>query len=235
MVLWKILTSVGISIICHLRWQKGTKMEKNRNWQNVPNEEDVVRMQVRLELEKLILSGKIYHMKSNEVALEILSTFKVEDDGKVGKTCEIVVRHFLSPTSRRMGISSSNVWYADTKIWNKILKKYELVEIKQACGELQKIDICDIMMYCPVVDFNIPLEMQFFVIPKDDFLQIMSKENYSGSGQVIRTKKSTNNTIVKSFQSFWCETRKKSSKKLANYIWDSCYNFPVVSEWREMA
>jgi len=205
-------------------------MENNGKWNNIPDEEDVVRLQIRCELEKLISSGKIYQMKSNEVALEILSTFKESDDGKIGKTCEIVLRHYLTPSSKRLGISPNNVWYGDLKKL-KADGKYCKIEIKTACGELQKISNSDIMMYCPVVDFNIPLELQFFTIPRNDFLQIMNKENYSGTGQVIRTKRSTNNTIVKSFQSFWCETRLSASKKLANYIWDSCYNFPVVREW----
>jgi len=193
-------------------------------------ETDAVKIQARKELEKLILNGKIYHLETNEIAKEILATFNELDDGKIGKVCEIVIRHYLTPTSKRYGVTKNDKWYCDVKILRG--GRYLKVEIKTACGELQKVSFCDFMVYCPVVDFNNPLQTQFFVIPKDDFLQIMDCNNYAGSGQVTRRKSSTAGKLVISFQSFWSETRPKQSRKLADYIWSNCERYETIEEWK---
>jgi hypothetical protein len=153
------------------------------------------------------------------------------DDGKIGKCWELAVREYVQPRSGRTGkVSHNYTWYADMKK-RATDGSYWKFEIKSACGELDNIDKADFIIYCPEVDLNILPEKQGFVIPVNDFLQLMEGVGYSGKGQVTRLKSTRTGKIVKSFQSFFSNGRPKASKKLADYIWDFCYNYPVVEEF----
>lgn len=160
-----------------------------------------------------------------------VKNYDLSDDGRIGKSWELAVREYVQPRSGRTGkVSHNYTWYSDMKKKSES-GNYWKFEIKSACGELDNIDKADFIIYCPEVDIHILPEKQGFVIPTSDFLQLLEGVGYSGKGQITRQKTSTSGKIVKSFQSFYSNGRPKASKKLADYIWDFCYNYPVVEEF----
>ena len=173
------------------------------------------------------------------------------DDGARGKSAEIAVKYFINPNSKMNGFVTPQAKPYD--IFVRENKKQANTEIKTACGELAIIDelsesVAEMIssvypkstyiIYCPEIDDNIPMEKQFFVFSRDAFVDML--ESYDGRGSIVRIKTPTNNTEYSergayrlSFQSFRSEGRPKASAKIAEHIWDCCYNQPTVEEWLE--
>lgn len=156
------------------------------------------------------------------------------DDGIIGKVFEIVLREYIQPFSRRNNerVTPQKSTYCDMRIGNA-----GKVEIKSACGEIGEgtefsdiLPRADYVIYCPEVDPNIALENQAFVFTREQFIDML--KNYPGSGSAVRFGKSSTNGAAKiAIQSFYAETRKGASKKMANHLWDCCFDKPTVAEW----
>lgn len=181
---------------------------------------------------------------------EIKATFLTNDDGYLGKAFEIVIREYIQPKSKRNNgrITKANTTYGDMRV-KMVEKANTRFEIKSSCGELGIItndsevddemesnDISDYILlkadyiiYAPTIDINYQLEKQAYVFTREQFLDMVN--NYNGSGNILRVKTSTNGKTVISFQSFYCETRPKASKKIANYLQDYCNGQPTVEEF----
>ena len=171
------------------------------------------------------------------------------DDGAKGKSAEIAVKCYINPNSKVNGYVTPQGKAYD--IFVRENKKQSNIEIKLACGELAIIDepsesvmemISSVypkstyIVYCPEIDDNIPMEKQFFVFSRDEFIAMC--ESYDGRGSIVRIKTPTNNNGYSergayrlSFQSFRSEGRPKASAKIAEHIWDCCYNQPTVEQW----
>ena len=171
------------------------------------------------------------------------------DDGAKGKSSEIAVKYYINPNSKMNGFVTPQAKNFD--IFVRENKKQANTEIKTACGELAIIDelsnsIAEMLsivypkstyiIYCPEVMDNIPMEKQFFVFSRDAFIDML--ESYGGRGSIVRIKTPTNNTEYSergkyrlSIQSFRSDSRPKASAKIAEHIWDCCYNQPTVEQW----
>ena len=189
--------------------------------------------------------------KINRSAIDTLAIYRCEmakkskiDDGAKGKSAEIALKNFINPNSKIKGYVTPQAKAYD--IFVRENKKQANIEIKIACGELAIINelkesIMEMIssvypkstyiVYCPEIDDNIPMEKQFFVFSRDEFIAMC--ESYEGRGSIVRIKTPTNNTGAYrlSFQSFHSEGRPKASAKIAEHIWDCCYNQPTVEEW----
>ena len=171
------------------------------------------------------------------------------DDGAKGKSSEIAVKYYINPNSKMNGFVTPQAKNFD--IFVRENGKQANTEIKTACGELAIFDelsesVAEIIssvypkstyiIYCPEVMDNIPMEKQFFVFSRDAFIDML--ESYGGRGSIVRIKTPTNNTEYSergkyrlSIQSFRSDSRPKASAKIAEHIWDCCYNQPTVEEW----
>ena len=194
--------------------------------------------------------------KFNRSSIDTLAIYRCEmskkskvDDGARGKSAEIAVKSYINPDSKIKSYVTPQAKNFD--IFVREDKKQANIEIKTACGELAIIDeLKDSIMemissvypkstyivYCPEVVDNIPMERQFFVFSRDEFIDMI--ESYDGRGSIVRIKTPTNNTEYSergayrlSFQSFRSEGRPKASAKIAEHIWDCCYNQPTLEQW----
>ena len=194
--------------------------------------------------------------KFNRSSIDTLAIYRCEmskkskiDDGAKGKSAEIAVKSYINPNSKVKSYVTPQA--KDFDIFVREDKKQANIEIKTACGELAIIDeLKDSIMemissvypkstyiiYCPEVVDNIPMEQQFFVFSRDEFIDMC--ESYDGRGSIVRVKTPTNNTEYSergayrlSFQSFRSEGRPKASAKIAEHIWDCCYNQPTLEQW----
>ena len=194
--------------------------------------------------------------KFNRSSIDTLAIYRREmskkskvDDGAKGKSAEIAVKSYINPNSKIKSYVTPQAKNFD--IFVREDKKQANIEIKTACGELAIIDeLKDSIMemissvypkstyivYCPEVVDNIPMEKQFFVFSRDEFIAMC--ESYDGRGSIMRVKTPTNNTEYSergayrlSFQSFRSEGRPKASAKIAEHIWDCCYNQPTLEQW----
>lgn len=194
--------------------------------------------------------------KINRSSIDTLAIYRCEmakkskiDDGAKGKSSEIAVKSYINPNSTIKGYVTPQAKNFD--IFVREDRKQANIEIKIACGELAIIDelkdtVAEMIssvypkssyiIYCPEIDDNIPMEKQFFVFSRDEFVAMC--ESYDGRGSILRIKTPTNNTEYSergayrlSFQSFRSEGRPKASAKIAEHIWNCCYNQPTVEEW----
>ena len=194
--------------------------------------------------------------KFNRSSIDTLAIYRCEmskkskiDDGAKGKSAEIAVKSYINPNSKLNGSVTPQAKNFD--IFVRENRKQANIEIKTACGELAIIDelkdsITEMIssvypkstyiVYCPEVMDNIPMEKQFFVFSRDEFIAMC--ESYDGRGSIVRIKTPTNNTEYSergkyrlSFQSFQSEGRPKASAKIAEHIWDCCYNQPTLEQW----
>lgn len=171
------------------------------------------------------------------------------DDGAKGKSAEIAVKSYINPNSTIKGYVTPQAKTFDIFVMEN--GKRSNIEIKTACGELAIFNelsesVAEMVSsvypkstyiaYCPEVVDNIPMEQQFFMFSRDEFIAMC--ESYNGRGSIVRIKTPTNNTEYSergayrlSFQSFQSEGRPKASAKIAQHIWDCCYNQPTVEEW----
>ena len=195
-------------------------------------------------------------LKFDRSKIDTLAIYRCEmakkskiDDGAKGKSAEVAVKNFINPNSTIKGYVTSQAKSYDIFVMEN--GKHANVEIKTACGELAVLDelaetvsemLCKVypkstyIAYCPEVVDNIPMEQQFFMFSRDEFIAMI--ESYDGRGSIVRIKTPTNNTEYSergayrlSFQSFRSEGRPKASAKIAEHIWDCCYNQPTLEQW----
>lgn len=181
---------------------------------------------------------------------KIVTEGKKPDVGIIGKLYEVVIREYIQPYSVRNNgkISSPFKYYGDMTFRNDD-GTYSKTEIKYSCGELARLnnnvsfltDITDeilsdyvlpksdIIIYAPVIDLTISLEEQSYVFTRNEFVSMLS--NYNGSGRLLRLKKSTDGYTVIALQSFYSITRPKSSKKIYQYLINTCICQPTVEEF----
>lgn len=178
---------------------------------------------------------------TRKIFADALKFFKANDDGARGKAFEIAIKTYKNPNALNNNkVTKSNVSYADTTYSNKAQGYNKVkIEVKSGCGELGVTDSvddldsllknADYIVYAPEIDDNIPMEQQGFVFSRDGFMSLLT--GYTGRGQLLRTKTATTGGERVSFQSFYAKTRPTASKKLADYIWDACYEQPTVEEF----
>lgn len=172
-----------------------------------------------------------------QIMQEAFDNCKATDCGALGKAFEIATRAFIQPKSKRTTVTKAGKWYGDilTRRNNETLR----IEVKTACGELAIVDTldfniddllpkADLVIYCPEVTFTVKPEQQGFVFTREQFLEML--DGYNGSGSLLRVKPATNGGYRVSLQSFLSDSRPKASKKIAEYIWDNCYEMPTVEE-----
>ena len=173
-----------------------------------------------------------------QIMEDCLARAKSNDCGAIGKAFELATHLFITPTSNVERATKAGTWYGD--ILKTVDGERMRIEVKTGCGELAVIDSgeftendllvkADLIIYCPEFSNNVPVEQQGFVFTRNEFLEMIN--SYSGSGSLLRVKPATKGGLRVSFQSFYSETRKKASKKIANHIWDNCYNQPTVEEF----
>ena len=194
--------------------------------------------------------------KFNRSSIDTLAIYRCEmakkskvDDGAKGKSAEVAVKYYINPNSKLNGFVTPQAKNFD--IFVRENGKQANTEIKTACGELAIFDelsesVAEMIssvypkstyiIYCPEVVDGIPMEKQFFVFSRDEFIAMI--ESYDGRGSIVRIKTPTNNTEYSergayrlSFQSFRSEGRPKASAKIAEHIWDCCYNQPTLEQW----
>lgn len=181
---------------------------------------------------------------------KVLNGDKNPDVGIIGKLFEVVIREYIQPYSvRNNGKISSPFKYYGDMLYKNDNGTYSKTEIKYSCGELARInndiqfltEITDetlsdyvlpnanTVIYAPEIDLTIPLEQQAYVFTRDEFISMLS--NYNGSGRLLRIKQSSDGNNVISFQSFYSITRPKSSKKIYQYLIDTCICQSTVEEF----
>lgn len=172
------------------------------------------------------------------------------DMGIIGKLFEVVIREYIQPYSvRNNGKVSSPFKYYGDMLYKNDNGTYSKTEIKYSCGELARInnyiqflsDItdetlsdyvlpnADTVIYAPEIDSTIPLEQQAYVFTRYEFIAMLS--NYNGSGRLLRIKQSSDGQSVIAIQSFYSITRPKASKKIYQYLIDTCICQPTVEEF----
>lgn len=104
-------------------------------------------------------------------------------------------------------------------------KKKVTIEYKTACGNIAGAEKAQYIVYCPEVDMNIPVEKQAFVFSRAEWVDFIN--NYPGRGKFLRYAKDGSIHI----QSFYCPTRPKASKAIADYVWESCFEKPTLEVW----
>ena len=132
--------------------------------------------------------------------IDTLAIFKAEmakkskiDDGAKGKSAEIALKSYINPNSTIKSYVTSQAKAYDIFVMEN--GKRINIEIKTACGELAIIDelsesipemISSVypkstyIAYCPEVVDNIPMEQQFFMFSRDEFIAMC--ESYDGRG-----------------------------------------------------
>lgn len=149
---------------------------------------------------------------------------KLNDDGRNGDAFELSIRSYIAKrryrTVKRQGVED---------IKSKGIK----IEIKTACGTVNDTLKADVVIYCPLVDDSIPAEKQGFVFTHEKWVDMLNGVGYSGKGSVIKQNKSRNTWNIQSFYGSEM-VRPKASKKLADYIWNCCFECPTVEEWVAM-
>lgn len=194
-----------------------------------------------------IMSTKKSDVDTCELFAYYMSQKKSTDCGAVGKSAEEAVKPFINRNSLLNGRVTPNDG-RKYDIYFMVNKKRINIEIKTVCGELAEVkslsdDVNELasliypqahyIAYAPEIDPEIPMEKQFFVFEREQFIEMCV--SYAGTGSALRTKKATVSGSTKlSFQSFYSETRKRSSKKLANHIWNCCFDCPTIEEFMQV-
>lgn len=178
---------------------------------------------------------------TKQIFKDALAYFGLDDDGAKGKAFEISLKTYKNPNALNNNkVTKSNVRYADTTYSNKAQGYNKVkIEIKSGCGELGITDHvddldsllknADYIVYAPEINDSIPMEKQGFVFSRNEFMSFIT--GYTGRGQLLRTKEATTGGSRVSLQSFYSNSRPKASKKLADYIWDACYEMPTFEQW----
>lgn len=150
-----------------------------------------------------------------------------KDCGALGKIYECAVResaagHIVTAV-KPSGVVDMYITYKDP---NTGKRKKISCEIKTACGEIDVKIKPQLMLYCPEVNGDIDPLKQCFVFSRDEWYTFVT--GYPGRGAMLRYDRKRDKYHI---QSFFCSTRPKASKALSEYIWDSCYNRPSLSEY----
>ena len=193
---------------------------------------------------------------TNRKSIDAIAIYRCEmgkkskiDDGAKGKSAEVALKYYVNPNSKLNGFVTPQAKNFD--IFVRENRKQANAEIKTACGEIAILNelsesvvemLCEVypkstyIIYCPEVVDYIPMEQQFFVFSRDAFIDML--ESYDGRGSIVRIKTPTNNTEYSergkyrlSIQSFRSDSRPKASAKIAEHIWNCCYNQPTVEQW----
>lgn len=145
------------------------------------------------------------------------------DDGYKGDCFEKAIRYAITGTKPTYVRGQGKPDIMTTKI----IGTKATVEIKTANGELDDSFDKDLIIYCPWVDENVnPLE-QAFVFDNATWLEMLDDDNYPSRGKVKRLSRGKWH-----IQEFYVssEIHPKQSKKLADYIWDYCYEQSILGD-----
>ena len=145
------------------------------------------------------------------------------DDGLRGKAFEWAVRCYIA--GKRLPMQVVKQGKADIRLTYQG-KRYT-AEIKTACGEVEMADKAQLIIYCPYVEADMPMEWQGRVFTRDTWREFLN--GYTGRGKFLRA----DNRGHLHIQSFYVseEVRPKASKPIANYIDQVLFDLPSVDEF----
>lgn len=141
-----------------------------------------------------------------------INQFKNTDSGRFGKAFEINVKRYLNGNRGNSGKVSA-------KGKNDVKSKGLIYEIKSNCGELERIEKNDFIIYSMdnIRDYDKPYNAK--VINPIDFITMLNNLG------LVRTKKSTSGTIKTTIQSY------KNSKKKTALLSEALEQYPTLKEW----
>ena len=141
-----------------------------------------------------------------------INQFKNTDSGRFGKAFEINVKRYLNGNRGNSGKVSA-------KGKNDVKSKGLIYEIKSNCGELERIEKNDFIIYSMdnIRDYDKPYNAR--VINPTDFITMLNNLG------LVRTKKSTSGTIKTTIQSY------KNSKKKTMLLANALEHYPTLGEW----
>lgn len=147
-----------------------------------------------------------------------------ENSGVIGNATENAIRSLLC---RRHCFATKGAKDVDL-CSSRFGSKKAVVEIKTACGELDDTYTADFVIYCPTIENDIPLEEQMFVFNHEEWIALLNGYTSPRGGKLIRHDNARNHDHI---QSFWCESRPKASRTIADYLWSKCFEQPTLVEF----
>lgn len=147
------------------------------------------------------------------------------DDGLRGKAFEWSVRCFIA--GKRLPMEVVKQGKADIRLTYQ--GKRLTAELKTACGEVEAADKAQLIIYCPYVEQDVPMEWQGKVFTREAWREFLN--GYTGRGKFLRA----DNRGHLHIQSFYVSeaVRPKASKPIANYIDQVLFELPSVDEFLE--
>lgn len=159
-----------------------------------------------------------------------LSRYETDKDGRNGKAGEASVCEYICNRKRngysRQGVvdmRTKRITIANFCVEGEVVK----VEVKTGCPEIENAEDAQIIIYCPYVYPDIPLEEQFVCFTLEQWKRFLT--GYPGKGQFLREDKKRGHWHIQSF--YVSETvRPTASKAIARYIQKVCDGQPRVCD-----
>jgi len=160
-----------------------------------------------------------------EIMAEEMAIRENDPFGRKGDSFEIAIRSLLSKRRvhkvKREGAPDLIITRNGQRI---------SIEIKTACGTVNDTYKADYVIYCPDVDITYPAEMQGYVFTQKEWRAFLN--GYTGRGKFLKENRERNTVNIQSFYVSE-EIRPKASKPIANYIWNSVFEMPMVCDMEE--
>ena len=149
-----------------------------------------------------------------------------KDYGRLGTAFEMAIKEYLSGKEQKT-VRSQGKKDAYFTYYENGKRKQVTIEIKTACGEIETADKSQYICYCPYVDIDIPAEEQAYMFSREDWQAFIN--GYTGRGKFTKLDSRGHLHI----QSFYCESRPKASKPIADYIYTTCNQQLTLADWKE--
>lgn len=150
------------------------------------------------------------------------------EDGLAGDCFELALHdHF----GQELKVSGNGVVDLKAKVTAKTFNK---VEVKTGAGQIpNNLKGNSFVIYCPVVDMNLPLHKQeAFVVKRTVFIKCLQEaECYRVS------KRTTSGQTTEAIQTFWNRKLNKPHGRKLSYLLDALYNSgcQTLEEWLQEA
>lgn len=185
-------------------------------------------------IQRLNLGLTLRHFKTDDGTIDEVTLFDTLYDplsgdacGGVGKAAELSIRSLLG--NRFVDrINLTGRYDGESALLGRWLGlgRSAVYEVKTACGELP-LRPTDCVLYCPLVDPDIPCSEQFYIFTWDEWQEMLN--GYTGRGSLIRMDSARGKAHIQSF--YGSETvRPKASKPIADYLWTACNSHPVLAD-----
>lgn len=146
------------------------------------------------------------------------------EDGLAGDCFELALHdHF----GQELKVSGNGVIDLKAKV---TAKTYNKIEVKTGAGQIpNNLKGNSFVIYCPVVDLNLPLHKQeAFVVKRTVFIKCLQEaECYRVS------KRTTSGQTTEAIQTFWNRKLNKPHGRKLSYLLDALYNSgcQTLEEW----